>query len=211
MKNLCENMIFISKNNWLNVLQASELLSSKKLELSVTIFLKNSFSLLLETHENIEENENENEDEDEDENNIEIKFENIYNNENDNYSEKKIQEKKSKISFTTLDVIKNDFPYFLENIFTERKNEFPSPPSQILLKYTTKKAKEKKVLQEDSSQNIPVWAILMAGVSYFIFQNVSHITTLGIFMPIFNFLFFVFLLLYTLGYFTKQEKTITFK
>ena len=194
MRNLCENMLLISRYNWLNILQASDLISSKKLKLLTTVFLKNNFCYLLD--ENSEENENENENEDKNTNIIEIKNENNSFNINANFE----------LSSSFLEIVRDNYPDFLENVLLERKNIHPSPPSHLIMKYTKINAREKKFTEEASSRNVPIWAILMAGFSYLIFQNISNLKVLGIFMPILNCIFFVFLLLYTFGFCTKPDK-----
>ena len=170
MKILCENMLLISRNNWLNILQVSDLISSKKLELLTTVFLKNNFGYLLENSEEIEDeikNKNENENENKSENKNENKNENENIIEIENKNENKNLESNSNLKFSSfLEIVQENYPEFLENILLERKNDYPSPPSNLIIKYIKVNTREKKLHEEVSSRNIPVWAILMAGFSY---------------------------------------------
>ena len=191
-------MLLISRNNWLNILQVSDLISSKKLKLMTIVFFKNNFCYLIENSEEIEdENENKIGNENKNKNIIEI----------ENKNENKNLESNSNLKNSSfLEIVQNVYPDFLENVLLERKNDYPSPPSNLIIKYIKVTAREKEFNEEVSSKNIPVWAIFMAGFSYLLFQNLSNLIVLGVFVPILNFIFFVFLLLYTFGFFTKPEK-----
>ena len=217
-------MLLISRTNWLNVLQASDLIGSKRLERSIAVFLKNDFGLLLEREEQEEEEEEEGEEvqgeeEGEEEEGGGKKEERSKNdndddknknNSNNNKSSKNSKNNKSSITISMLHIVRSNFPVFLENLLTERRSEFPLPPSQIFIKYTKKQAIEKKETQDVSGKRLPLWAIVVAGGSALIFQNIQQITSIGWLIPVVNGVLFVIVLLYTMGFFNRVEKEVSF-
>ena len=187
MKLLCENMLVPSASNWLDLLRAAQLLNSLRLELQVMAFLKGNFSVLQGLYQNTDLNntgtdaaagEGEGAKSKDDGNSYSIQYSNIAD-------------------------FQSEFPGLLEDLLESRKILFPLPPSQMMIKQTLQSnTVAADAIAAQKSPTFPIWALVVAAVSFFLYQHVSKIIALGPIIPIVNIACFFVLLAVGLKFFS---------
>jgi hypothetical protein len=95
-----------------------------------------------------------------------------------------------------LSLLSQEFPGLLEEILAMRKDSFPLPPSQILIKQIKQESIERQKVEEIGS--FPYWALFAGMVALFIYRFAPTVISIGPIVPIFNGLFFAGLILYFL-------------
>ena len=103
MKLLCESMLVPAKSNWLDLLRAADVLGSHRLHAQTVGFLRDNFSVLLETDVDSSDN---------------------------NSSSTSVGS--GGAMQTGLTLLQKEFPGLLARILESRREVFPSPPSSIL-------------------------------------------------------------------------------
>lgn len=159
MKLLCENMLVPSQSNWLDLLRAADLLGSQRIQLLVTAFLRDNFSLLEPQ-----------------------KSEQLRSGESAKLSEKNeevITENSSLIE------LKEEFPGLLEQLFERRKEISPLPPSQVLIAQIN--AQQASRYGDASKPPLfPVWSLVVAAVCLLAYQYTSKYVSMGWLIPAVN-------------------------
>ena len=164
MRHICENMLVCSEENWVDVLHSAELLESSRLRIEVEGYLRDNFAVL-DPEDELQENVSIDED---------LKG-------GDDQS-------------TTLTMLRDEFPSFVESVFLSRLDAHPLPPSQLLLQRTHDNTRI--VDEADGAPPFPLWA-LGAGVAvFFIYAQSATVITLGPIIPIVNVLFVVGMIVY---------------
>ena len=186
MKLLCENMLVPSESNWLDLLRAAQLLNSLRLELQVMAFLKINFSVLQGLYEN---------------NNI-----NNINNSTDATGTSEGEGGENAIQYSTISDFQAEFPGLLDDLLESRKILFPLPPSQLMIKQTTESHEATIAATAKSTPVFPMWALILAAVCLFVYQHISNIVSLGYFIPVFNVVFAIGLVVYAFRLFAKGDK-----
>lgn len=92
-----------------------------------------------------------------------------------------------------LEQLKDEFPTLFGEILEMRAQNFPAPPSQLLIE-EGQRTKESS-LSEDR-RPFPFWALAMAAISLFFYQYATQILPMGPIVPVVNGLGFLVLLVY---------------
>lgn len=194
MKLLCENMLAPSENNWLDLLRAAQLLNSLRLELQVMGFLKTNFSVLRGFYQSPKSDSTNN-------NNTTT---NINNNEFNEKKKKEFEENEEDIQYSNIADFQEEFPYILNNLLETRKIIYPLPPSHKIIQQSTEN--NNILIKNKNNENIPVfpiYALIIACVSFFIYQHISKIIVLGPVIPIINVSGFLVFIAMAIKFFTK--------
>ena len=187
---LCENMLVPSESNWLDLLRAAQLLNSLRLELQVMAFLKTNFSVLRGLYANptpdaktsatgsatAAKDEKDSEPDNDDDT----------------------------IQYSNIAEFQEEFPSLLEDLLASRAVLFPLPPSQLVMdrsRHSATAAAEATARKE--TPVFPIWALLVAAVSFFMYQHVSKIVALGPMIPFVNTVAAIALIVYSIRLFAK--------
>ena len=96
---------------------------------------------------------------------------------------------------TTMTMLREEFPEFLDRVFESRVDAHPLPPSQIFLETTT--VNEKISAEESGFQSpFPMWALVTMLVTFFLYTQMASIISLGPIIPIVNVLFVLGMIAY---------------
>jgi len=203
MKLLCENMLIPSESNWLDLLRAAQLLNSSRLELQVMAFLKENFSVLQGLYHNNGRDISELDDDTQGEKSTgdsgETTSSNIHDDDDDDGNT---------IQYSNVADFQMEFPGLLEELLKARNQLFPLPPSQMLINQSQQSIKATNDSDALASQRVPVfpiWALVTAAVSFFLYQHVSRIVALGPVIPLINLAALAFTLYYAYGYFVQKK------
>jgi hypothetical protein len=178
MKLLCENMLIPSESNWLDLLRAAQLLNSLRLELQVMAFLKTNFSVLQGLYQNSGEAGK---------NTISIGVDDD-----------------SSVQYSNVADFQEEFPGLLEDLLSARKTIFPLPPSQAIIEQCTENNNAlAEARNKDKTPVFPIWALVVAAVSFFLYQHVSKIIALGPIIPIINGTGFLVFIVLAIRFFTN--------
>lgn len=182
MKLLCENMLVPSESNWLDLLRAAQLLNSLRLELQVMAFLKENFSVLRGLYQN--------------------------QNQSQAGSPKQPQEDagddEDTVQYSNIADFKEEFPSLLEDLLESRKILFPLPPSQLVMDRSRQSATAAAdAIAKKETPVFPIWALVLAAVSFFVYQHVSKIVALGPVIPLINAVAAIVLIIYSVRLFAK--------
>jgi len=158
MKLLCENMLVPSEHNWLDLLRASQLLNSVRLELQVVSYLKDNFHVLESLYHKSDSNDRDiNHDSDHD--STSMQYENIHD-------------------------FQAEFPGLLDALLESRKQLYPLPPSQLLISQSAGRARE----DSNSLRKplFPLWSLTITVVCLIIYLFVTKFVALGVIIPVIN-------------------------
>lgn len=183
MKLLCENMLVPSESNWLDLLRAAQLLNSLRLELQVMAFLKTNFSVLRGLYENTPMDSKQAPTQDAEQHDV--------------HDDDTVQ-------YSSIAEFQEEFPSLLEDLLASRTVLFPLPPSQLVMdrsRNSANAAAEATAIKE--TPVFPIWALVVAGVSFFLYQHVSKIVALGPMIPFINTVAAICLFVYSLRLFAK--------
>lgn len=178
MKLLCENMLVPSESNWLDLLRAAQLLNSLRLELQVMAFLKTNFSVLQGLYQNTEEGHS--------------------------AASTADATDEGTVQYSNVADFQEEFPGLLEDLLGARKMIFPLPPSQLIMELSAENSNlQAEALNKQHTPVFPIWALIVAAVSFFLYQHVSKIIALGPMIPIINCVGFVVLIVMGMKFFSK--------
>jgi len=172
-----------SEGNWLDLLRAAQLLNSLRLELQVMAFLKSNFSVLRGLYSNPTPDAKTSATADASE---------LDTNDDDT------------IQYSNIAEFQEEFPSLLEDLLTSRAVLFPLPPSQLVMdrsRHSATAAAEATARKE--TPVFPIWALLVAAVSFFMYQHVSKIVALGPMIPFVNTVAAIALIVYSIRLFAK--------
>ena len=175
MKDLCESMLVPSKDNWFNLLRAAELVSSERLRAQTMSFLQDNFAVLL--------------------GNVDVDVEPGP----DLSAEHQAQ---TQVSFITF--LRSEFPDLLDTILEHRKRSFPLPPSQVIIQHLKEGTKLKSKMSTNSGDTFPTWALVAMAGCAFAYPHMSNIISLGPYVQIFNIIFFIGIIVVSLGTLNKR-------
>jgi hypothetical protein len=97
-----------------------------------------------------------------------------------------------------------EFPGLLEDLLASRKVIFPLPPSQLIIKQSTESNEAAANARgKDKAPVFPLWALVVAAVSMFLYQHVSKIISLGPIIPVLNFIAFLAIAAMGIKFFAK--------
>ena len=97
-------------------------------------------------------------------------------------------------SITYLHFLRRQYPSLAEEIFEDRINLFPSPPSQLLVSKV--EANHAATDAENNAPPFPIWALVLGGVAAFLYAQSATIVTLGPVVPFVNVAFLIGVLLW---------------
>ena len=203
MKLLCENMLAPSENNWLDLLRAAQLLNSLRLELQVMGFLKTNFSVLRGFYQS-PKSDSTNNNNNTTTNTTTNTTNNTNNNEFNENKKKEFEENEEDVQYSNIADFQEEFPYILNNLLETRKIIYPLPPSHKIIQQSTEN--NNILIKNKNNENIPVfpiYALIIACVSFFIYQHISKIIVLGPVIPIINVSGFLVFIAMAIKFFTK--------
>jgi len=159
MKLLCENMLVPSEHNWLDLLRASQLLNSVRLELQVISYLKDNFHVL----------------------------ESLYHkHDNDDRDADHGGDLDSTAEYENINDFQAEFPGLLDALLESRKQLYPLPPSQLLIAQSTAHAREVNSNSSLRKPLFPIWSMSVTVVCLLIYLLVTKFVALGAIIPIIN-------------------------
>lgn len=188
MKLLCENMLVPSESNWLDLLRAAQLLNSLRLELQVMAFLKTNFSVLRGLYQDPSSDSK--------------KATTAPSSSAEDDSE--LENDDDTIQYSNIAEFQEEFPSLLEDLLASRAVLFPLPPSQLVMERSRDSATAAaEATARKETPVFPIWALLVAAVSFFMYQHVSKIVALGPMIPFINTVAAIVLIVYSIRWFAK--------
>jgi len=186
MKLLCENMLVPSESNWLDLLRAAQLLNSLRLELQVMAFLKENFSVLRGLYQNQPQS------------NMSTATPKEAPTEDTGVDDEDM------VQYSNIADFKEEFPSLLEDLLESRKVLFPLPPSQLVMDRSRESATAAAdAIAKKETPVFPIWALVLAAVSFFVYQHVSKVVALGPVIPLINAVAAIVLIIYSVRLFAK--------
>ena len=83
----------------------------------------------------------------------------------------------------SIQALKEEFPTLLEDILFARSEYFPMAPSKGLIQQTVE---SKEITAKAGEKRFPVWVLGLAAICLFLYQHVTTIVPMGMFIPIMN-------------------------
>ena len=158
MKLLCENMLVPSEHNWLDLLRASQLLNSVRLELQVMSYLKDHFHVL-ESLFHTDDSPN-------------------------GGSDGHINDHDSTVQYENIHDFQAEFPGLLDALLEARKQLFPLPPSQLLIAQSTSRNNDDS--SSLRTPMFPLWSLTVTVICLMIYLIMTKFVAFGAMIPIIN-------------------------
>ena len=163
MKLLCENMLVPSEHNWLDLLRASQLLNSVRLELQVISYLKDNFHVLESLYHKHDSDDRDDADHGGGD-----------------------RDSTTTAEYENINDFQAEFPGLLDALLESRKQLYPLPPSQLLIAQSTARAREDNSNSSLRKPMFPIWSMTVTVVCLMIYLLVTKFVALGAIIPIIN-------------------------
>jgi hypothetical protein len=167
MKNLCENMLIPSKDNWLDLLRAGDVLQAHTLRRNVLAYLRDHFDALQKLHQIPVDDPTQDEDDEDGE----------YD------GAKKGKQVNQQLTRSMMQEFQEEFPQLLEHLLFSRTITFPLPPNQQLIE-RTRQSQQQAIESEQTT--FPFYALVLAFISTFIYSQMTTVVSFGWLVPAVN-------------------------
>ena len=152
-------MLVPTKDNWLDLLRAADLLGSRRLQTLALGYLRDNFSVLLQ-----------------------VRNESSTSNET---TDKLIPQLENNLPLESdLNQLNAEFPGLLQQVLEMRRQVSPLPPSHIL--NSRMKEHPKEVQSSTKAVRFPIVAALLGIAALVVYQYTSNMIVMGPYIPFFN-------------------------